>query len=547
MTLDRAPPARQNHHGGAYRMKIAPRAGRLSVVFNDVVIADSRESLVMHETAHAPVGYFPRKDVRMELLHSSSLRTHCPFKGDATYWSVQVGDRRAENAAWSYEAPLPESAAIASYIAFDLRSMDGCYEEGRPAQIGGDAPVAAPGNPLLRWLLQDAPSAEDARALIQSLIRELVAAGVPLWRAFVLLRTLHPQLVWYTYHWCRHEDGLEEKQLPYSLLETREYLESPLVPIFNGAGGIRRRLDVPEPVLDFPILRDLHDEGATDYVAMPIRFTDGRVSVITLSSDRHGGFNTADLGAVYEILPVLGRLLEMHAVRRNSVTLLDTYLGRRSGERVLKGQIRRGDGEHIHAVIWFCDLRESTRYASSMSREQFLKLLNKFFDCMGGPVLAHGGEILRFIGDAALAIFPIHSVEGASRTLLADPSGCPVHREACARALAAAREARVRLEAANLRRLERGRIPFRYGIALHVGDVTWGNIGTGERLEFTVVGAAANNAARIEALCRELDRWLLLSSDFVRCLPGDYASLGSHVLRGVAEPQQVWTLPEPTA
>ena len=205
------------------------------------------------------------------------------------------------------------------------------------------------------------------------------------------------------------------RRVPYSEVRSEEYLNSPLVPIFEGAGGIRRRLDIPDPVLDFGILEELHGEGVTDYVAMPMTFLDGQINVLTLASDRPGGFSTAELGHVYEILGQLGRLYELHNMRRTAVTLLDTYLGRHAGERVLTGSIKRGDGENIEAVIWFCDLRESTPLAQSMSQEEFLGALNQFFDCMAGAVLAHGGQVLRFIGDAALAIFPMADSDAAAQ------------------------------------------------------------------------------------------------------------------------------------
>jgi adenylate cyclase len=172
-------------------------------------------------------------------------------------------------------------------------------------------------------------------------------------------------------------------------------------------------------------------------------------------------------------------------------------------------------------VLWFCDLRDSTPLADSMSRAEFLRLLNEFFECVLVPVLEREGEVLRFIGDAALAIFPVGANAG----------------EACRRAVEAAREAIGRMEIANARR-ER---PLRFGIALHMGDVLYGNIGTPSRLEFTVIGAAANEAARIEALCKVLDAPLLLSAHVARHLPG-CTSLGRHALRGVGEPVELFTL-----
>ena len=315
-----------------------------------------------------------------------------------------------------------------------------------------------------------------------------------------------------------------------------EFLNSPLVPIFNGAGGVRRRLDIPEPQLDYPIVEELYEEGATDYVAMPLLFSDGQINTISLTSEQRGGFSTQDLGHIYEILPLLSRLLEVHAAHRTSMTLLETYLGKHTGDRVLKGQIKRGDGENIHAVIWFCDLRESTPLADSMSRDDFLGLLNKFFDCMGGAVLQHGGEVLRFIGDAALAIFPIGNPD------ICGEEKRKSTRQACENALAAAIDAQSRMECLNKKRLDCSRRALKFGLALHVGDVTYGNIGTTKRLEFTVIGAAANEAARLEGMCKTLNRSILLSADFVCAFPGDFISLGKHDLRGVREPKEIFTL-----
>jgi adenylate cyclase len=218
------------------------------------------------------------------------------------------------------------------------------------------------------------------------------------------------------------------------------------------------------------------------------------------------------------------------------MTLLETYLGKHAGDRVLKGQIKRGDGENIHAVIWFCDLRESTPLADSMSRDDFLGLLNKFFDCMGGAVLQHGGEVLRFIGDAALAIFPIGNPDISGEEKRRST------RQACEKALTAAIDAQSRMECLNKKRLERSRRPLEFGLALHVGDVTYGNIGTAKRLEFTVIGAAANEAARLEGMCKTLNRPILLSAAFVRAFPGDFVSLGKHELRGVSESKEIFTL-----
>jgi adenylate cyclase len=227
------------------------------------------------------------------------------------------------------------------------------------------------------------------------------------------------------------------------------------------------------------------------------------------------------MAALLRLLPPVARIAEVMAWRRKAQNILETYLGRQAGDKVLSGLIRRGDGEETHAVIWFCDLRDSTPLANSMSRSEFLALLNEFFECVLGPVLEREGEILRFIGDAALAIFPVGADEA----------------DACRRALEAAKEAMQRMQTLNAARKR----PLRFGIALHLGDVLYGNIGTPTRLEFTVIGAAANEAARIESLCKVLDAALLVSAPVARHLSG-CRSLGPHALRGVAEPMELFTL-----
>lgn len=500
---------------------------RVRVAFNGAVIADSSAVRVMRETRLAPVYYFPRADVHWDLLQPSSHRTYCPFKGNASYWSLVVSGRRVENAAWSYENPMDGAGHIEGYVAFYANLVDIIDEHAPPADARSATAAQSYANPLLGWLLNDAPGCVSSRELTEAFAEQLQRVGVPIWRLAVIIRTLHPQVLAEALRWWAKRPDVEVLRVPYSQSGTPEYLNSPLVPIYEGAGGIRRRLDIPEPVLDFGILEELRAEGATDYVAMPITFLDGQINVLTLASDRPGGFSTADLSYVYEILGPLGRLYELHNMRRTAVTLLDTYLGRHAGERVLNGSIKRGDGEHIEAVIWFCDLRESTRLAQSMSQEDFLGALNQFFDCMAGAVLEHDGQVLRFIGDAALAIFPVASAAAE-----------PAHE----RALAAAVEAARRIDEANAGRVTKGWLPLDFGLALHVGDVTYGNIGTAERLEFTVIGDAANYAARVEALCKTLGRSVLASAEFARCFPARFESLGLQEMRGIQDAQEIFAL-----
>lgn len=520
-----------------YRIELEPCDRRITVRWNGTVLADSARSIVLHETRHPPVFYFPREDVRRDLLVPTALHTHCPYKGNASYWSVISGDARLENAVWSYESPYEEALGIAGYMAF-YPNLVRLHDPGAAASMAApDVKDAMAGNPLVPWLLRTAADSKDPANLVRDLALQMRAAGISVGRLWLFMRTLHPESVSTRYGWRLGEPEMDIMAAPHEILESEAYIRSPLYPIFQGAGGVRRRLDIENPVLDFPILEELHEEGMTDYVAMPLMFSDGRISALTLASDRAGGFSTQSLGHLYEILPVFGRLVEVHAQRQNALNVLNTYLGRQTGERVLQGLIKRGDGEPVHAVIWFCDLRDSTALADSMSQQDFLALLNQFLECMAGAVLDQGGEVLRFIGDAVLAIFPIGHPDQKRA------GGCEKTRSACKAAVAAVIDARRRVAEVNAQRTATGRTPLGWGVGLHLGDVTYGNIGTPSRLEFTVIGAAANEAARIESMCKTLGYPVLISDAFAEHCESRLESVGRQRLKGVNKRMALYTLP----
>lgn len=515
-----------------YRVSIEPSAERIRVVFNGETVADSKNALVMHETRLPSVYYFPIADVRSDFLIRNHLHTHCPFKGNASYWSLKVGDRTAENAVWAYEDPYDEASGMDDYVAFDWSTMDAWFvgDEVAEAPRRSDRPTKT--NPFVSWLIEDAWKAESASDFVARLADALVAAEFPIWRLRLLVRTLNPQLFAHTYTWQRGVAGIEEYQATHAGLHTAEYRDSPFAPIIAGEGGIRRRLDVAAPRLDFPILQDLIDEGGTDYVAMPVRFSDGQINILTLTSDRAGGFSTRELGDLYEVLPALGRQLEAYAQRVSSLTLLRTYLGRDAGERVMDGLVQRGDGEEVHAVVLISDLRDSTVLANSMSRVAYLATLNQYFDGVAGAVIDNGGEVLKFIGDAVLAMFPIASRDDAQP-------------EAGLNAMKAVRQAHAAMDRLNELRTASLEAPLRFGIGLHRGDITYGNIGTMKRLDFTVIGTAVNEVSRIEGLCKELGHPVLMSQVFAASVPSpDLVSLGSQTLRGIEGTQEIFTLPE---
>ncbi|HMB77264.1 MAG TPA: DUF427 domain-containing protein [Kiloniellaceae bacterium] len=507
-----------------YRISFEPSSKRVKVLFNGVVLAATDRAMVLRETRLDPVYYLPRDAVRMAYLEPSDHRTYCPFKGTATYWHVAVNGRRVENAVWSYEDPMDEAAPIAGYLGFYWNKMDAWYADDEELAIDAGATLGRNDNPFVGWLLREAWEAADAEELVARFANCLLDRGFPVWRFNILLGTLNPLVSGTAFVWTRGQKGVEQRRILHARRTSKAFLDSPLVPIYEGRGGLRRRLEGPDAQVDFPILADLQAQGATDYVAMPLHFSDGHINALTLATDRPGGFTTENLGELYEILPLLSRLFEVHALKSNAKSLLSTYLGARSAGKVLDGKIRRGDGETIPAVIWHSDLRDSTRLAATLPREDYLALLNDYFDAAAGAVLAEGGEVLKFIGDAVLAIFPIEDCEVKTA-------------RACEKALTAAQNALARLAEVAV---PPGFAPLRAGVALHKGEVTYGNVGAAERLDFTVIGRAANEVARLGELCKTLDSPILLSGQVAQNLQHPVTALGRHCLRGTDDGQEVF-------
>jgi adenylate cyclase len=379
--------------------------------------------------------------------------------------------------------------------------------------------------PVIDWLLHEGRHLAAPEALVGELCARVRAAGMPIDRVAFFFGTLHPQYFGIALHW----NGVAVRILEasYQMGETEEVRNSPARRITEGERVIRRRLERADCPMDFPVLEELRAAGITDYVIAEVVFGNGSRNSVSLATRRAGGFTDHDIAEVQRLLHPFGMAMEIHVGRALSRTLLDTYLGKISGRRVLDGQIKRGDGQSIDAVIWFSDLRESTPLSEALGEHRFLELLNDYFLATAGAVLEHGGEVLRFIGDASLAVFPTTGLDA---------------RAVCEHAAKAANAARARVRAANAARLAAGLPGFACGIGLHLGHVHYGNIGTPERLEFSVIGAAANKAARIEALCKDTGQDVVLSSTMAAELGARCRSLGSFALRGVAQPEEVFGL-----
>lgn len=382
--------------------------------------------------------------------------------------------------------------------------------------------ISAWPDPLVEWAATSTIDVEDPTQWFTELAENMVAAGLPLARFRMHYDILHPQYAGLTTRWRRGDPQVEVSRPANGMRQHPAYLNSPVRQLDEGAvPEIRRSLEVADGKFDFPILDELKADGFTDYFALPLRLANGRTGVAAYATDRAGGFTDDEIERLCQVTRAAARAFEIVIRHETSRGLARAYLGNRTGERVLAGAVRRGDGETIDAVVWFSDLRRSTAMSMSMPPDEFLALLNQYFECVAGAVQAEGGEILRFIGDAMLAIFP---TEG---------DGEPGPDDACARAVRAARAAEARIAKLNAARIADGKEPIACGIGLHRGPVHYGNIGSADRVEFTVIGAAANAAARIAGRCKELGEKVLISEAVARHLSEPWRDLGEHALQDV--------------
>ena len=374
---------------------------------------------------------------------------------------------------------------------------------------------------VVDWLLDGARSAPQPQDVLAQLSERLVACGIPLWRVAVFVRTLHPNVMGRRFTW-RPDAEVELTEAPFELLETEYFRDSPIARVYQTGVAIRRKLADPDCPEDFPVLADLRAEAVTDYLASPLVFTDGAVHAVTCTTRQPGGFTDEEIAGIEAVITPLARVAEIRSLRRMASTLLDTYVGHDAGERILAGHIRRGDIEEIHAGIWLSDMRGFTALADGLPPRVLIDLLNRYFDCQVPVILEHGAEVLKFMGDGLLAIFAIAGDE----------------TEVCQRALAAARQAQT-----NIAALASSAMPgLRFGLALHIGDVLYGNIGSGNRLDFTCIGPAVNFAARIEKLTGQLGCAILASGEFARHCPGEFSALGEFTLPGFSAAQSVFGL-----
>jgi len=389
---------------------------------------------------------------------------------------------------------------------------------------------------LAAWIAEVGLKGRPEIAMVAGFCERLVAFGVPLARANVFIDTLHPVHEGRLFRWDRGhpEATLAEYGRSTEGEAAERWRGSPFYRMLDTGEALLRRRIPTDGELEFEMFHDHRAEGMTDFVAIIKRFAaDGVIGEMDCVysawlTDHPRGFSDADIAALRRLMPFLGLAVKSASLRRIAETLVETYLGRDAGRRVLSGRIARGISERIEAVLWFSDLHNYTRISDSSPPEQIIPMLNDYADAVVSAIHEHSGDVLKLIGDGVLAIFPAQE-----------------RSRACVAALNAAALARQSVETLNQRRLRKNLPATDMYLGLHIGEVFYGNIGSKERLDFTVVGPAVNEVSRIAAMCRSVDQPVLVSSAFVESFASDrrpFVSVGRYALRGVGKPQELFTL-----
>ncbi len=375
------------------------------------------------------------------------------------------------------------------------------------------------------WLVQGAPGATQPQDILNGLCRRLVDDGVGIDRVVVIVRTLHPDIVARRFLWERAKE-VEVSEAPYTLLTTESFRHSPVAQVLETGEPLHVALAELSAQETVGIFEELQRDGFTDYLIQPLRFTSGDNHTVSWTTRRPGGFTDQELAGFDSICDPLARMAEIFALRRVASTLLNTYVGHDTGERILGGAIRRGDVTTIRAAILLADVRDFSLLSNREAPARVIDTLNQFYDCAIPPIERAGGEVLKFIGDAFLAIFPCTKDE--------EPA-------TCSKALDSALEIRHRV--AEFNESNATDYHLRFGIALHVGDVEYGNIGSKTRLDFTAIGPAVNLVARLQTVAAQAGRDIVLSERVSQHLNAELDLLGSFQLKGFEQSETIFALP----
>jgi len=372
------------------------------------------------------------------------------------------------------------------------------------------------------WL--KAYGAEDKypQELLQNFIRGVNVLGVDVYRSSLWLPTAHPEL-WGTQVVWSADDGVMVYRREHSITSTATYMNTPGEAVHRTRKAMRWSLDAPEETLPFPLLKEIQAEGGSDYLIVPFQTDHTHEQPwITFATRRVGGFSLLEINTLQELCIALSWKARVCMAELAVQSLLGVYLGPNAAQRVLSGEFKRGTGQELNAVIWFCDLRDFTQLSNSLSAKELVVVLDHFFECMAGPIEEAGGEILKFIGDSILAVFPLTQNTQAL----------------CLKVKQAAEKALDNLEYEQ--DFKQGEL--KAGIALHLGEMMFGNIGGRSRLDFTVIGSSVNKAARVEGLCKVLAP-LLMTEDFAQQInSNDLTYVGEKTLRGIEQSCKLFTV-----
>lgn len=378
------------------------------------------------------------------------------------------------------------------------------------------------------WLIEEALGNPEIEDLFDGMCKRIFAAGIPIERVMFNYTTLHPLFNVESCKWLKDE-GTVFDQFPYRGDEDppQAWLDSPLFfMVENGLNTMRRHLDGPEKLVDFAVLEEFVEQGMTDYLAFAVplglpgagKMANQRGMMLSFTSKRAGGFSDDDIEGLMRVVKRFSLASKSVIQNRISRTITETYLGKKAGAQVLSGQIHRGDGETIPAVIWYSDLRNSTQLSAALSREDYIRLLNRYFECSAGALIDNGGDVLDFIGDAVIGMWPVPTEFSLG--------------EVATKATRAVTDARARLAEFNTERAAADLDPIEFGIGLNYGNMMFGNIGIAGRLSFSIIGPTVNKAARIESMTKELGVPVLATKKVARACNDCWSRIGEYNLRG---------------
>ncbi len=379
---------------------------------------------------------------------------------------------------------------------------------------------------VIEWLQTDGRFAPTVPFLIEALAKKLNEVGAPVWRMMIGYRTLHPRIAVEGAVWTRGQKAVVRRQADHGIWTQDSYVGSPVEQVYEQKVPIRWRLDSLTEK-DHQVLHDVRNAGGTDYFGQYFSFAKSRGGSLMLATDCKDGFSESDIVKFEALAKFLTPVLEVIVLNSVAVNLLNTYLGPRTGQRVMNGSIQRGDGEVIDAALWFSDLRNFTHMTEHLPPEELIDILNTYFEHVYQAVTTYGGEVLRFIGDAMLIVFP---AENESK-----------RRSACKAALDAAMDAFNSLAVLNNMRRRAGKPEIHFGVGLHVGHVVYGNVGAPDRLDFTVMGSAVNRTARLESLTKQVGVPLLISKEFQTLTGAPSTYRGEYEVKGIDAKMPVYS------